>query len=410
MVGFLTLRPLLKAGAPSGVYCIELPQKLTFEFLFNQENVRFRTTYNALIDSVRIEESLENRIFFEYNATVMGNQKKQRLINQLRSLYSVGSPFLNTLNVEQDRLRSQQRAFVADLKRKHPQALATKLIESQQKVVIDTALTGETRRAALRARYFERIDFTCTALINSDVLVRSVWGYFPLFERKDARWETQVETYIQACDALLDRKDMAEQVRDVLVLATIGYFDYGDYDYVVAYLNERYVLPNLCTDATKADEVKKRIEDYRRLAIGNTAPDVLLDASAQQGQRLSSIRSEYLLVVFYTSWCSHCRETLPKLRDLYQRLDHGRFEVLAVSLDKDKQALLNFLVEGRYPWINYYDLKGEQSQPALDFGVKATPMMFLLDRHRKILAKPGSFEQVESRLTKLNIIPAERKN
>lgn len=74
------------------------------------------------------------------------------------------------------------------------------------------------------------------------------------------------------------------------------------------------------------------------------------------------------MLVFYSIECPHCKEMLPKLAELYKKQDGNRSEIVAVSIDEQKDA-----------WLSY---------------LYATPTMILLDKEQKIIAKPITMEEV----------------
>jgi hypothetical protein len=49
-------------------------------------------------------------------------------------------------------------------------------------------------------------------------------------------------------------------------------------------------------------------------------------------------------------------------------------------------------------WLNGSELKGFNSASSDEYNIFATPTMFLLDRGKKILAKPISYRELEQAL------------
>lgn len=132
-------------------------------------------------------------------------------------------------------------------------------------------------------------------------------------------------------------------------------------------------------------------EQYRRMAIGRTAPDITI----HNGTSLSALGTPYQLVVFGASWCPMCTEEYPKLTSAYRSLkEKYDIEVVYVSLDEEKEAFQAFYADA--PFAMVYDGKGWQTQSAVDYHVYATPSMFLLDQERTILLKPKSVDHVSA--------------
>jgi hypothetical protein len=72
--------------------------------------------------------------------------------------------------------------------------------------------------------------------------------------------------------------------------------------------------------------------------------------------------------------------------------------VMTVSLDTSRTEWTSFLKEQKLTWLNSSELKGFNSVSADEYNIFATPTMFLLDREKKILAKPISYRELEQAL------------
>jgi thioredoxin-related protein len=89
---------------------------------------------------------------------------------------------------------------------------------------------------------------------------------------------------------------------------------------------------------------------------------------------------------------------MPRLKELYNSQETRSFEIMAVSIDTSKTAWTKFIKEEKLNWINVSDLKGYYGKSADEYNVYATPTIFLLDREKKILAKPVTLMELEQAL------------
>lgn len=135
--------------------------------------------------------------------------------------------------------------------------------------------------------------------------------------------------------------------------------------------------------ACQLDEKKADLfEQYRKMAVGNTAPDIVLE----NGTRLSTLNHTYKLVVFGASWCPNCQTDYPSLVGLYKKIKNKQdIEVVYMSLDTDKKAYQDFYKEA--PFITSCDTKGWEGKTVKEYHVVATPSYFLLDHDLKIVTK-----------------------
>ncbi len=128
------------------------------------------------------------------------------------------------------------------------------------------------------------------------------------------------------------------------------------------------------------------------------APNIILPGIDGKIVDLEKITANKLLIVFYASWCPHCKDLMPELNNLYRNQKEKKFEVMAISLDDKKDDWLNFIKNNNLNWVNVSDLKGWRSKAASDYFIYATPTMFLLDSERKILGKPLTIDELKQLL------------
>ena len=64
--------------------------------------------------------------------------------------------------------------------------------------------------------------------------------------------------------------------------------------------------------------------------------------------------------------------------------DQG-FEVLGISLDQDKDALLSFTKENGMVWPQYFDGKGWDNTISKSFGIDSIPAMWLVGKDGKVV-------------------------
>jgi peroxiredoxin len=68
------------------------------------------------------------------------------------------------------------------------------------------------------------------------------------------------------------------------------------------------------------------------------APDFAVPDLAGQAVRLSGLRGQVVLLNLWTTWCPPCREEMPSMQRLYERLKGRGFVLLAVSQDEAGKA------------------------------------------------------------------------
>ncbi|MFY0608376.1 MAG: redoxin domain-containing protein [Cyclobacteriaceae bacterium] len=135
------------------------------------------------------------------------------------------------------------------------------------------------------------------------------------------------------------------------------------------------------------EQMVTRVEGMRKLAVGAVAPEISLPNPDGEVVTLSSLRGKYVLIDFWAAWCRPCRAENPNVKRLYTQYAGENFEILGVSLDRNKEAWTKAIAQDGLPWKHVSDLKYYNSEAALEYQISAIPATFLIDPEGKIIAK-----------------------
>lgn len=149
--------------------------------------------------------------------------------------------------------------------------------------------------------------------------------------------------------------------------------------------------------------IREKADAAERLAIGQPFVDLQLPTPDGQEIALSDYadKGKYVLVDFWASWCRPCRIANPHIVKLYNKYKDKGFEIVGVSLDKDKAAWVLAIKDDALTWPQMSDLKFWQSKGARLYSVNSIPYTVLLDRNGTILAKGLQPDELEKKLEEL---------
>lgn len=138
---------------------------------------------------------------------------------------------------------------------------------------------------------------------------------------------------------------------------------------------------------TLALNMASRVELEHKLAPGMPAPEIVLPTPGDSLFKLSALRGKVVMIDFWASWCGPCRRDNPEVVRMYNRFNEKGFEILGVSLDRDRNAWLNAIAKDGLVWNQVSDLKYWQSDAAKTYGVKSIPHTVLVNRDGTIIAR-----------------------
>ena len=137
------------------------------------------------------------------------------------------------------------------------------------------------------------------------------------------------------------------------------------------------------------------------IKVGNEAPELILPMPNDKDLALSSLRGKVVLIDFWASWCAPCRKELPNVKRAYEKYKSKGFEILGVSLDKDRNAWLEAVSKEGLTWPQVSDLKQWQSEACQIYAIQSIPYTVLIDKDGKILATELRGAELDKKLSEV---------
>lgn len=147
--------------------------------------------------------------------------------------------------------------------------------------------------------------------------------------------------------------------------------------------------------------ISRYLELNKNPKIGEAFLDFASETPDGNTRKLSEMEGKLILLEFWASWCGPCREENPNLVKTYERFQPKGFEVFAVSLDVDKHNWTKAIDDDQLPWLHVSDLKGNENEASLVYGVNGIPDNFLIDENGTIIARGLRGEKLNEKLSEL---------
>ena len=171
---------------------------------------------------------------------------------------------------------------------------------------------------------------------------------------------------------LIERTESNTNLRDFILWHLLEKYRHPEYmsqDQVFVWLYDQYFSQLNIKDLNEANLalIREKAERLRRLALFNMAPNIQLNDSVD----LQSIKSEYTVLFFYDHDCDLCQQEIQDLDSVAAQ--HHEITVLAIDMNTD-DIRVDIL-------FDIYD-------------IEATPMIYVLDRDKRIIAKKIRARQI----------------
>ncbi len=392
----------LDKNDPAGLYSLAIGNTPLFNFIFKHEDVILKYDPENYILPEFIQ-SIENLIYFDYLVQSEKFGQKSGMLMEILQYYPEKDSFYLEAGKHFHKLQSEHRDYTDRIINEYPFTLASHIIKSDRPVLIPETMNWDQLLSYNKLHFLDETDFSDTALITTNILTAKAIDYLGYYSINSQNKELQEQFFIQAVDTILHKAMVDGQVFDFLMQYLIEGFEMYGFDRVISHIAENYEPANSCVNEDRKSELQKRMENLRKLAVGNIAPDIVIEDNDGNELELSGIDSDLTVVLFWASWCPHCNQMIPGLKKVYEDKTLPKFEVLAISIDTSDIDYSQAISTHATSWINYAELKGWDSKAVIDYSIYATPTMFILDRNRKILARPVTIADLRNELDKIGM-------
>jgi peroxiredoxin len=392
----------LPDSLPAGMYLliIDRSRNVSLRLLVNKrDDIDFSTRYNAILDSLSFRQSQENTAYYAYLRGLAKLQERASLAKRLQLLSSDQKKFSETLGKEKTRLDKRTRQFTDSLVRAPGHPLASAFIRAQQ---TPEAPEGQNETAWLKKHFLDNLNFSDSILHQSDLLANGIEQNIRLITHEEASFGQQVEGLATMTDGIL--LQAAANPNQYLYYRSrlLTRFMYGNFDIIGNYITQFYPA-NPPVLKKNVGDLRNRLSTLHTVTLGTQAPDILLGQANGNPYTLHKVPNELTILVFWSTTCSHCTNTLPFLKKLYEAQKENRMEVVAISLDTDPKPWQDFVTQNNLGWVNYCDLNGWDSEIARRYQVRGTPTYLILDSKKWVIQKPATFEELAHFLENLHI-------
>ncbi len=129
--------------------------------------------------------------------------------------------------------------------------------------------------------------------------------------------------------------------------------------------------------------LKEKIKGADKMQVGQVFPEDFFKGYEQVQTKVRK-NSRYYLIDFWYSHCGPCVTGFPKLKKIYKQFHGKGFEIVSISVDKqkDKKDYLAAIKKYKLEWNHVWDKDGVTAEK---FNINVFPTYILLDKNGRII-------------------------
>ncbi len=385
-------------GEREGLYLIYLNEKNYFEFLIGKDQ---QFSIEADFNNSRLNKfigSEETIAFHDYQNFLSLQKAKQTAIQGRLSAIPEKSDSVKILQKKLADLNELMEGFWKENSEKYKGTFLADFYrsmlvpQSDEPTIPPTVKNPDSLRWVnrynfLKDHYWDNFNFGRAGLIRTPIFQEKLDTYFKkmILQIPDSLINPMIE--------VIEKSKQNEEVYHYVFLYLLNESNQSQImgmDKAFVVLSEKYILkdPKPWLDTAVVRKIKERVVAVKPNLIGNLAPELKLPDSEGNYYSLRQVNARFTLLYFWEPDCSHCQKTTPLLnKDLYQKFKNKGVEIYAVLTQNNKEKWMKAIQEYKIQeWTHVWDPNYGSNFRKL-YDVTSTPIIYILDKNKKIVAK-----------------------
>ncbi len=390
----------------SGIYFLsDLKGRFVEIMIQNETKIKLKTKEENWNKYMEVKSaSKEMKAYFDYMKHSEEINSRFKELEKKNLSKEEFNKELKVLSDENDKMKNQ---FI----NQYPDHLLSKVFNATKPITIpefemptkedgtpDSLEWNAKRWYYYKNHYFDNIDLSCAGLLRTPKMV-----FYETYNRywNDVMKYERVDTIINyAHNIIAQSKDSKGMKRFLIHNIAERYLQspYMGHDAIYVNMIKTYYETGIADWVSPSDMDKniERAHKWENLLLGKQVPDLACMDSAEVWHTTKTCQKDFKILLFWSPGCGHCSVEVPKISKLYkEKKDAYSFEVYAINTESDLEAWKKFISEKELQWINLNGLVANYDWREY-FDVEKTPVMFILDKDNKIVAKNVPADNLEN--------------
>ena len=400
-----------------GIYMVITPEKKYFEIIIDKEQkFSLETDTTDFIKFMKIKGSEENTIFYEYlNFLNPRGKEASDLSEKMKGLDTTSKKAeIAVIKEKMQKIDNEVKDYKKLLQSKYPGSFVAMFLKAMDEIEIPEPPVLENGKidSTFKFRYYKD-HYWDNLDLSDERIVRT-----PIYHGKLNRYMENLtipmpDSINATADIILEKvKKNSELFKYTLWWITNTYerSKIMGMDAVFVHMTDNYYKKGdaYWVDSLQLQKIIKRSDQLKPILIGKIAPDLKMKDGNMKEIPLHSVKAKHTILFIWDPDCGHCKKEAPKLLEVYKKLKSKGLEVYAVCSAVDLEKWQKFITENNLNWINVWDPYNTTNFRHI-YDVYSTPIVYLLDENKEIIAKRIGVEQIEEIIEKEAELSEKRK-
>ena len=404
-----------KKELKGGMYLVVLSENKYFDLIVSEQSFSFSTRLNNLVGSMTFKDSKENPPFYQYLNFITEMQKEVTPIR--KQLETAQGDTKKELQLKAQAIDKKVKTYQTDFLTNNPDAFFSKIVIATTEIEIPEAPLDSTGNPDknfpyifYKKHFWDNIDFSDERMLRTPIFFSKMDQYLNKLTAKHP------DSINISADILVEKSRASANIFQYVVSYITSTYERSKImgmDAVFVHMVENYYITNQCNwvDSTELVKIADRAQKIAPNLIGRKASEFhdiygrpFMKDTLGIVHTLNEIDADYTVLVFFGPTCGHCKKEMPKIKNNVDSLILAGYDIktFAVATEFDKEEWKKFINEQKTgDWINVADINhDDEGNPVASsdwrdkYDIYSTPVIYLLDKEKKIIAKRITHTQV----------------
>ena len=402
-----------------GIYLIVMSDNKYFDLIVSEQHFSFTTDFDNLIGAMVFTNSIENPPFYNYLNFITKMQKEVTPLRQKIDLSKEDEKV--ELQKEIDKIDLEVKKYRKEFIKINDDKFFSKIVIATTEPIIPKAPKDADKSFQFRyykKHFWDNIDFSDERMLRTPIFFNKMDQFL---EKLTAKHPDSINI---SADILIENSRANKDIFQYVVSYITSTYERSKImgmDAVFVHMVEKYYITNQCgwVDSTQLVKISDRAQKIAPNLIGRKASEFLdfysrpfMKDTLGVFHTLEEIKADYTVLVFYGPTCGHCKKEIPKIKnDVDSLISIGyNIKTFAVATEFDLSEWKKFINDQKTgSWINVADINhDDEGNPVASsdwrdkYDIYSTPVVYLLDKEKKIIAKRITHQQIVEIISRLN--------